>query len=158
MSLDKFNLVPQSPGYTVASPQDAVLRQQLDSGRGRYRANIEGGSYFVTTTYMTDDYGWQYAEAFFRSRTYNGAEPFLADLVVAGSGVSEFTVYVMPGSWQLTQAEGPIRVISVQYEVLPRDEDPLADSSLVDIWEASNGDPAGYLNGFAPIIIAWPEA
>ncbi|HEX4302828.1 MAG TPA: hypothetical protein VHZ78_08540 [Rhizomicrobium sp.] len=157
-TLDKLLVRAQASGYSTTPPQDGVIRVALNGGAGRYRADIEGGTSLVQVAFILDPAQWQYFWAFLRNRAADGSEPFLADLVLDGSPVTEFTVYLIPGSAKVTGVKGVIKYVSAQLEVLPLDVDEDADSSVVDIFEAAGGDPSGYLDGFAEIIAALPEA
>jgi hypothetical protein len=156
--MDKFRLVPQSAGYAIAPPVGEVIASEVPGGLPMLSADIEGGVSIVDVSFMLDAGDWQYTEAFMRNRTGAGAEPFLIDMILNGSDIAEFTVMLVPESKHLTAAVAQIRYLSLQLYALPAEVDEDADSSIVDIYEASDGDMTGYLNGFAAIIAALPDA
>ncbi|MEI9995088.1 MAG: hypothetical protein WDM91_10870 [Rhizomicrobium sp.] len=158
MPLDKLLLRPQSSGYAVTPPSGAIIRSALPGGAGEYSADVEGGTSLVDVNWLVDAARWQYLNAFFRNRTGGGAEPFLTDLLLDGAPLQEYTAYFIPESLKLTGTSGTARMASAQFEVLPAEVDDDADSSIVDIFEASGGDMAGYLQAFADIIARWPRA
>lgn len=155
---DKLYLKPKSAGYSVSPPSNAVVRIEMDGGASETSAEFDGGTSRANCTFVLDRGEWQYMEAFFRNRTGGLAEPFLIDLVLDGAPETEYTVKLVAETKVLSESLGKRRTVTMQLEVYPAEVDEDADSSIVDIYEASGGDMEGYINGFADIIAALPDA
>jgi hypothetical protein len=154
--LDNVALI--ADGYTTAPPQTEVIRTALDGGSGRYRSDIIGGTTLVNVTWMVDGGGYQFLWSFFRNRTSRGADAFLIDLVIEAPDLTEYTAHFIPGTFHLASVVADIYIVTAQLEVEAVDADDLYDSSVVDVWHGSGGQPNIYLNLFAPILAAWPAA
>lgn len=156
--MDKLKLYP-TDAYSVASPQSEILRTDLDGGAGRYRADVIGATSMANVTFQLLPDGFQYLWAFYRAKTGHGAEPFLIDLILDGQEIQERVARFMPGSLTLS---GKMRNLFytatavLELEALAADDE--FDNSLVDVVNASDGDPNGYLNLFSIIVNQnWPH-
>lgn len=157
--MDKLLLCP-TDAYSIQGPQTEVLRNELDGGAGRYRADKIGDTSIANVTFSLREEGYQYLYAFFRSKTSRGAEPFLIDLILDGYPRQERTVRFIPGSLSLPEKfKSRFFTITAQLEVDQIEADEGYDASIVDVWEGAGGeDLAGYLNLFNIIVnVNWPH-
>lgn len=150
--MDKLRVIPQSPGYGITPPAGEVIGSDIPGGLPGLSSDIEGGCSTIDVTFMLDAADWQYFEAFYRNRISNGPDPFLIDLILNGSDITEHVAMFVPETKRLTGAVADMRILAAQLYVLPAEVDAAADSSIVDIYEASDGDVQGYVNGFELII------
>lgn len=154
--MDKLYLCP-TDAYSVDGPQDDVLRTALDGGAGRYRTDVLNATSIVSVTWSLNADACQYLYAFLRNRASNGSDPFLIDLLLEGYAREERTVWFIPGSIKITEkAKNRWYNVTAQLEVEAKDADEDFDSSVVDVYAASQGDPETYLNLFEKIINTLP--
>lgn len=143
--MDKLLLCP-TDAYSVSGPVDEALRSQLAGGAGRYRADILGGASTVNVTFSLRADMAQYLGAFYRAKTGHGSEPFLIDLVVDGVR-QERTAHFVPNTLQTTEKfKSKWFTVTAQLEVDALEEDEDYDNSIVDVYEASGGETADYIN------------
>lgn len=157
--MDKLLLDIPGEGYAVSRPDNEVISNKLDGGFSETGLDVEGGALLVTVAWVLEETEWQYFEAFFRNKIGYGSEPFLVDLVIDGSPSTEYTAKFDASVKRQVTTNGPIRMVQAQLEALPAEVDDLADSSIIDVFEASGGQPDLYLNLLDTLVnMNWPEA
>jgi hypothetical protein len=156
--MEKLILEPVQAGYATQPPTE-VLRQQLDGGAGRYRADIIGGASIVNVAWVLDEGQYQYLWAFFRAKTARGSSSFLIDLVLEETEMTERTAHFLPGTLKLDSKQGEVYFASAQIEIEAIEADDDFDNAIADAFEGAGGvDVPGYLNLLNTLVnVNWPE-
>lgn len=113
-----LDLVPNQEDYSVSYGNE-VISTKLDGGASRYRRDIIGAASTVTVSWQLDDEDYQYLNAFYRSETENGSQPFLISLILDDALPTQRTAYFVPGSKTLNEVSGLTYYVSAELEVMP---------------------------------------
>jgi hypothetical protein len=149
--MEKFQILPDSTGYSVTDGKE-VISIQLDGGASRYRRDILNANSKVTCQWSFDRDEYQYMRAFYKTTTSNGSIPFLIDLILDESALTEHQAYFVPGSMALREQRGHLYLVSAELDVKPIPRDVLYDESLVMIWSNYYPDPLVFLNALEQLV------
>jgi hypothetical protein len=124
----KLIIPPDNSSYNVTDG-DSVVSVKLDGGASRYRSDKLGASSTVDVTWIVDKAGFEYLRAFYRGVTVSGALPFMIDLILDSSNVTEHKSYFKQGTFKLVDQKGlSYTVIAlIEAEPLPFNQ---SDSAL----------------------------
>lgn len=131
--MDKFLLPPDQANYAVTDGVE-TLRTQLQGGTGRFRADILKSSYTARCSWTLTVAQWSYLRGFYKTRSENGAIPFLIDIAVnGGQELKEYIAYFIPRSMATSQYMGLTRKVDAQLEIIPNesDDDELLSNTLL---------------------------
>lgn len=136
----RFLLQPESDSYSLTFGTEA-RREDLDGGRGRYRADIINASKIIEATFSLNPEQYDYMMAFYRRQALYGAEPFTMFLIVDATELVECTVHFIPGSMKLGQQRGLSYIVGVTLEVLTpfnaaQDDE---DDDVIEAFNTANG-------------------
>ena len=130
---NKLNLPPDQAGYAVLDAGNEVVRVQLAGGAGRYRRDILNASKMANVTWTLGPEEYDYFEMFYRVMTLRAGEPFLIDLIIGESGLTQHEARFIPGSKQLQSQRGLTYVVTAQLEVTPKQYDYEFEAALVEL-------------------------
>ena len=130
----KFPFLPTSASYAVDYGAEAFA-VKLDGGLSRYRRDIIGSSKLVEASWQFGPGEFQYFEAFYRTATEFGSEPFLLDLIIDEAIPVERTCNFVPGTKRLDSQSGLTYIVSVRLEIAPKQYSADYDNSLLDLME-----------------------
>jgi hypothetical protein len=133
---NKLNLPPDQAGYAVLDAGNEVVRVQLAGGAGRYRRDILNASKMANVTWTLGPEEYDYFEMFYRVMTLRAGEPFLIDLIIGESGLTQHEARFIPGSKQLQSQRGLTYVVTAQLEVTPKQYDYAYEDSLIVLLSA----------------------
>jgi len=156
--MDKFQIPPDSAGYSVTDGKE-VIAIQLDGGAARYRRDILNANSKVTCQWSFDRDEYQYMRSFYKTATSNGSLPFLIDLALDEPTLTEHQAYFVPGSVMLREQRGHLYVVSAELDVKPIPRDAAYDEGVVMIWSNYAPEPAVFLNALEQLVnVDLPEA
>ena len=127
---------PDSTGYVVAYPNQIVSSGQLDGGSSRSRSDVIGATGRVDVQWTCNPLRNSYIQAFFRTTTTFGADPFYVDLVYGAAGIETHLVKFVPGTFQLASQAGYTYVLKASLEVYPLDAASYDDASLIPVYNS----------------------
>lgn len=143
MTLSKLTLIPDSSSYS-ATPGNGVVRSTTSGGPSRTRLDVLGAPAAVHVKWLLGPEGYEYIMAFFRTAVMQGSLPFLVDLLLDSSAVSEYEAKFIPGTLGLVEQSGLLYVVEADLEVMPMEEDADYDDTLVWVYEAYGDDAANF--------------
>lgn len=117
--METLALIPAKAGYSV-TPSPENLRAVMDGPAGRIRRGVTGASWMLNVQFVTDEEGFRYLRAFYRTTLDNGALAFIVKLVFPLSTVTKHKAYFVPGSMKLTGIQGTAHVVTAQIEAEQR--------------------------------------
>lgn len=118
MPLTKLSIAPDVATYSVQDG-DSVVAIKLDGGAARYRTEILRTTSLVSVQWTVDPRRFQYLRAFFNSIATQGALPFLIDLALDLTGLTEHTAHFVPNTMKHSALGGFNYLVSAQLEVTP---------------------------------------
>jgi hypothetical protein len=127
MALYKCLVPPERSGYAINFGSGTVTNQ-LDGGLGRYRADQLGASSRVNVQWSVGINDYNYLQALFR-QFKSGA--FLIDLILDHATADEYTVFIVPDSWQLNSNIGITFIVQATLEVQPLPVDTIGDLEIL---------------------------
>ena len=130
MALPKLWLRPVRDDYNV-TPGNTVVSTQLDGGASRQRKDQAGATAIVPVSWILGPADYDYIQAFYRTAIDEGSLPFLLDLLWEKSTPIEYTVQIVPSTFQLTKQEGLAYFVSATLEVFPNPVDVANDNLLL---------------------------
>lgn len=114
----KLQIPPEQDGYDTEESAEAVSRVQLDGGAGRYRRVLFGTSTLINCTWILGPDEYDYLMMFYRE-TASGSLPFLADLIIEGSDLTECECRFMPKTFKLASVNGLAHTVVATIEATP---------------------------------------
>jgi hypothetical protein len=126
----KCMVSPSQAGYS-AQPGNEAIAVQLDGGAPRVRADQLGGAYLITVQWTIGPEDFDYLMAFYRTGTKKASLPFTIDLLLDSAEITEYTAYIVPGSWKFSGKQGLTYTIDAQLTVLPLPVDEVGDNLLL---------------------------
>lgn len=154
--MTKLVLAIQESSYSFVEPESGI-ETQTKGGFARRSADLEDASLAVTVTWKMTEAQYVAFVTFFKVDAQNGSAPFTLDLLIDNSAFAEYTAYFSSAGPQITNIIGLNYFVTDTLEVAPLPIDENFDSSLVAVYNASNGDVETYLNWFNIIVnINWP--
>lgn len=151
MALPKLMLPPSETGY-AATPGVTFKQAQLGGGRSRFRLDTAGSPASVTVQWNCSPFQWQYLQAFVRSAIATGALDFLCDLIFDDALPAEYQVHLLPGTFGLSGVKGLMYTARAQVELIPRVTDPIADATVIGLYDAYGEDAADVLKRLAKLV------
>lgn len=143
----KLLLKPNTSGYSVTIGNE-IVSVQVSGGASRSRRDYVGLPSTVNVSWMLDEAGFDYLNAFFRTITQNGVLPFLCDLLLDRPALVEYTCKFIPNSFKPVASTTGASIFNAtaQLEVLPKITDELLDLEIIETYEAYNNfDPIAAL-------------
>jgi hypothetical protein len=140
----KLILPPDQSGYSVTDGSE-VIRQQLDGGLGRYRADILNASREVNCQWTVGPDEYRYLRAFYNT---NKALAFSIDLYLDEPELTEHVAHFVPDSFSLSSQSGLTFVVNARLEVEPIDNSEY-DESLILMVDTYGGfeEAIEFMNG-----------
>lgn len=124
----KMLIPPDQSGYSVQDGSE-VLRQQLDGGRGRIRADILNASRKINCQWSVGPEDYKYLRSFYN---VNKARAFEIDLYLDEPILTTHTANFIPDTFGLVSQSGLTFIVGCQIEAEPIDT--LAyDESFIDL-------------------------
>ena len=118
-------------GYSV-DEGDTNVAIQLDGGGPRIRADQLGAVKTAHCQWTVDQDRYDYLEAFYRTGTNNGANPFNISLVgIASSTPDTYVAWFVPKTKRLLSQSGLTYVVGADLWVVPNQVDTNADIQLL---------------------------
>ncbi len=142
MPLAKLNLAAPQEGYSV-DDGEAVRRAKMSAGLSRIRLDHLDAAQEVDVTLVMSDSEFNYWRSFHRAILVRGSLPFLLDLMIDDSDVSEYTVQIIPGTMQET-VRGHAHFVQLRLEVEASEANMEYDETLVMLYDLY-GEEAGEL-------------
>jgi len=131
MALTKFAIAPNQAGYSVTDGQETIS-QKLDGGKGRYRLDVLNSSRAVNVRWNFNESEYLYFRAFYNTITVSGSLPFLIDLVIDSSALTEHEAHFVTKSVSLSQTiAGKQFTVGAQLEIKPDIPDAEYDETIV---------------------------
>jgi hypothetical protein len=115
--MEKIVVSPEQSDYSFTDGEE-VVAIPVEGGAARYRKDIINSHIRVRASWVLDPPGYHYIRAFYRA-TQNGGLPFLIDLIVNSSTLTQHTAYFLPGTMSLSSKEGNIYHVSAELEADP---------------------------------------
>lgn len=138
MSLMKLTLTPDQDGYNLEAPLSALVNK-LAGGGSRLRRDLLNAPMKANVTWTLDEAQYNYIRTFHRFLD-DGSQPFLMDLLVDTSTLTEHECRFIPGSFKLSTVKGGVRKVVAALEVIPIPSDDAYDEGLVTTYEAFGAD------------------
>lgn len=152
MPLPKLQLLPAREGYSFADDSGAVIRAKVSAGPSFQRLDMIGGPAEVNVTFRMTGAEYDYWRAFHRSTIAVGSEPFLLDLILDQSTLTEHQVKIIPGSLRMGGVSGDRHVVEMRLEAQLADSDPDYDAALVMMFELYGADGSDVLDLLAVLV------
>lgn len=130
----KLSIAPDQDGYQLENSMSS-FGNKLGGGAMRIRRDYLNAPYKVTVTWTLDADEFNYIKTFHRFID-DGNQPFLMDLLVDNSELTEHECRFLPGQFKLGTVKGMVRKVSAQLEVVPLPADDAYDEGLVTTYEA----------------------
>lgn len=147
--MQKLAIRPNAGSYRIKRPNNDVLSVTLQGGLSRQRQDKIGTPVLISVSWMADESGYTYLNAFFNTIVKKGSLPFLCDLVLDKPALTEHTCRYVPGSFELTSTIAYIFNCSAQFEVLPIVPDEEFDTMFVGLYETYGVLLDSYFAGFS---------
>lgn len=101
-SILTFAIPPDQANYTTLANR-AALGVKFDSGVSAFRKNVDGTYFPVTVSWTTDNLGYKYIRAFYRTGVNSGSFPFLINLLLDGAdSLTLHKAYFVPNTFKMT--------------------------------------------------------
>ena len=133
MPLDKLELPPLQSGYGTED-FNRVLSRDMDGGGSRTRLDMIGGDSVVDVQWSLGRAEFDQLITFYRDTINFGADPFLMDLYLDFSELTEHECYFIPGSLKLQGQRAHRFDLTAQLEVKPLEADEELDNAIVEFF------------------------
>jgi hypothetical protein len=130
----KLALAPAQDGYAIRYAEESMYAA-LNGGPGAFRRDFIGGVARLAVSWTVGGIETDYLLAFYRTASAHASEPFLIDLALDSYDLQEYEARFIPGTFAQTGYAGTTRTYSAEIEVKPLTEDPVADGSMMDLYE-----------------------
>src|SRR5512140_319198 len=104
MALHRMAVTPDNSGYAVELGNEALVAE-FGGGLGRYRADTIGAASKASVTWIVGSTDYRYLVAFYNTHR-GGAKPFLINLILNDSTLTEYTAHFIPGTWKVVSIVG----------------------------------------------------
>jgi hypothetical protein len=135
----KFVIPPNQSSYSVTDGE-TTISTKLDGGASRYRRDILNAYFIVDCEWRLSEDDYQYFRAFYNTETTSGSLPFLIDLIIDDSSLTEHEAQFVPNTIKLSVYNGAYYTVRGQLEVKPIPRDTDYDSTLVMLFSEYGGD------------------
>lgn len=132
--MKKLALAPDQDNYSIADGVTAIYTK-LEGGAGRIRKDYLHAPSVVTVQWTCDKAEFDYLRTFYRT-TSEGTEPFLMDLLLHGSDLTEHECRFVPKTFKTSAVKAQTYKVQAQLEVMPLPPDDALDEGLVTSFEA----------------------
>ena len=126
----KLNIPPDRASYS-AKQENGIISVKLEGGVSRYRKDLEGVSKIVNVRWFVRDDGYDYLWAFYDTATNSGALPFLIDLILENSNMTEYEAYFST-PLSLSSQSGDSYTLSSKLEVKPLPIDHVGNLAIIE--------------------------
>jgi hypothetical protein len=151
MTMRKLMVTPSQASYSAQLGSE-VLQAQVAGGPSRRRRDFIGAPTYVSVTWLLPGSGFQYLEAFYRTATVNGTDPFLIDLVIDDASLEEYTAMFVPGSYMINGVQGDATSVSAQLEVEAKVPDADLDNAILDLYELYGDEMSTWFEALAVLV------
>lgn len=148
----KLALIPSQAGYSVGQGS-GTLTAALAGGPSRTRLDFVGSVSQVTCTWNLPPISFAYLEAFWRTASKEGSEPFLIDIVLDEWYPSEYQAKFIAGSFRIDGVSGMETTVSADLEVRPNIPDEDFDEALMDVFEEYGEEGLSTLLAFEHLVL-----
>lgn len=128
-NLPKLGIIPDASGYRVDYGNTVVVTP-LVGGPPRIRADYDDTVAIINLQWTIQSADFDALMAFYRTATDKGANPFLMDLILDSSSLTEYTVQFVEKTFKLTQQFGLTFVVNASVYVSPLPPDSINDQLL----------------------------
>lgn len=123
--MEKLLEAPDESGYSVKENATAVSSQSLDGGMPRTRLDEIGGSRIISLQWSGSKKRYNTVRQFLNDNLGLGCPQFAMDLVIATGDYQEYVCNVLPDTINAAPSSNLAWMITAQFEVLPRDDEPI---------------------------------
>lgn len=141
---------PDQDGYQIDAAV-TTLQAKLLGGGMKLRRDALNAPAKVSVTWTCSDAEYDYLLTFYRT-TNDGTIPFLMDLIMDNSVLTEHECRFMPGTFKVSTIKGNARKIAAQLEVVPLPPDDAYDEGLVTTFEAFGTETSESLGVLATLV------
>ena len=139
----KLKLTPDQESYQATDGEDVIV-SKVGGGQPRYRLDLLNSDAKIEVQWTLSPSEYQYIRAFY-NYCNKGADAFLMDLILEDSGLAEYVVRIIPGTWKLTSVKGATFKVKCTLSVAPNTD----GINIADI--VNNYEPEPYVPPPAPV-------
>jgi hypothetical protein len=124
-------LLPPDQDTYAYTPNASFISTQLDGGASRFRADQLGAAIVFTIQWTLSAFNYAYLMAFYRTAINYGSLPFLIDLILDDGTMRQYTVHMLPATFNMVSQAGQSYVMGCTLEVLPNTAYAANDAAII---------------------------